>query len=354
MNKDYRAALLAALLTLAGLTAKSGDSTLTFAFMGDIMMGTTFPDDSKGIYLPENDGKDLFRHVSAVIQSADIAAANLEGTLLDTPGKPKRCGDPKLCYAFRTPTSYVNNLVDAGLDFMSVANNHINDMGPEGVTSTLLALKGAGIAAAGQRGAADTAILERDSLLIGFSAFSPCSGSLSILDLEEMRRITAELKDRSDIVVISFHGGAEGPKATRVPHSMETAFGERRGNVEEFAHAAIDAGADIVYGHGPHVTRAMEIYKDRLIIYSLGNFCTPYRMNLNGVTGHAPVVTVVTDREGKFLRGRIHPFVQQKGKGPQPDTAGVVIRNIRTLSELDFPATKPLINPDGTFSSGRN
>ncbi|KKK93514.1 hypothetical protein LCGC14_2692140, partial [marine sediment metagenome] len=60
----------------------------------------------------------------------------------------------------------------------------------------------------------------------------------------------------------------------------EIYLGYDRGNIYEFAHMVVDAGADVVFGHGPHVTRAAEIYKDRFIIYSLGNFCTYRRFNL--------------------------------------------------------------------------
>lgn len=110
--------------------AQSDKGSITFAFAGDIMQGTTFPEDGVS-YLPSNDGKDLFKDVTEILSQADIAAANNEGTLLDRGGTVKRCGDPKLCYAFRTPTSYTSNLVNAGIDFMSIANNHINDSVPK-------------------------------------------------------------------------------------------------------------------------------------------------------------------------------------------------------------------------------
>ena len=97
---------------------------ITLAFTGDIMMGTTYP--TEGSFLPANDGADLFKDVRDVISNADIAAGNLEGTLLDSEGIVKKCGNPELCYAFRMPTRYASHLTDAGFDFMSIANNHIN------------------------------------------------------------------------------------------------------------------------------------------------------------------------------------------------------------------------------------
>ena len=108
----------------------------------------------------------------------------------------------------------------------------------------------------------------------GFAAFAPNNGTVSIHDLDEARRLVSQLDSVSDVVIVSFHGGAEGSKHQHVPRRNEIFYGEDRGNVYDFAHSMIDAGADIVFGHGPHVTRAVDIYKNRFIIYSLGNFCT--------------------------------------------------------------------------------
>lgn len=325
--------------------------SITFALAGDIMMGTDFPPESKGAYLPANDGRNLLDSCRHIFSRATIAAANLEGTMFsDTPAKAKKCFDPKLCYTFRMPSRYVTNLTDAGIDFMSMANNHVNDFGPEGIAATAATLDNAGIAHAGLRASSPHVIITADSLRIGFAAFGHSKGTLSIMDLDEVRTTVSMLNDSCDIVVVSFHGGGEGPKYSHVPHAMEQCFGEKRGDVALFAHTAVDAGADIVYGHGPHVTRAMELYNSRLIIYSLGNFCTPYRVNLTGISGHAPLVTVTTDADGSFLGGRIHPFIQQRGIGPRPDRSGAVISRIADLSRADFPTSPLHISSDGSLS----
>lgn len=329
-------------------TAPSGRG-MTFAFAGDIMQGTTFPEDGVS-YLPANDGKDLFKDVSDVLSKADIAASNNEGTLLDHGGTVKRCGDPKLCYAFRTPTSYASNLVNAGIDFMSIANNHINDFGPEGVRSTENTLRRSGIAFAGLRDRCETAIIDRNGKKIGFAAFGHNKGTLSILDMEEVDRVVKDLKRRADIAVVSFHGGGEGAKFSHVPAGMEQCFGEDRGDLRKFTHRAIDAGADVVYGHGPHVTRGLELYNDRLIIYSLGNFVTPYRVNLKGINGYAPVVTVTVSPDGRFVNGQIHSFIQQRGIGPRKDTTNSVAAHMARLSHEDFPDSPLTITNDGKIS----
>ena len=115
--------------------------------------------------------------------------------------------------------------------------------------------------------------------------------------------LVAELAAKHDIVIVSFHGGAEGNGAEVLPFAREIFAGEDRGNVVEFARAMIDAGADIVLGHGPHVVRPMEIYTDRLIAYSLGNFATYYGISVEGIRGIAPILLVTLDDEGQVRLG---------------------------------------------------
>lgn len=323
---------------------------LTLAFVGDIMMGTTFPEDAGSAYLPANDGANLFADCDSLLRAADITAGNLEGTLLDSGGTPKRCSNPKLCYIFRTPTRYVGNLVNAGFDLLSIANNHANDSGSQGVASTQKTLKEAGIAYAGRAEGARTAIIEKNGYKIGYAAFGHSRGTMSINNLASVKQTISDLKKNSDIVIVSFHGGGEGPKYSHVANATETAFGENRGNVVKFAHAAVDAGADVVYGHGPHVPRAAELYNDHIIFYSLGNFCTPYRISLGGVSGLAPVAVVEIDADGRFIKGKIHSFRQQKGKGPRLDATNEAARQIKRLSATDFPASPLKIATDGTLS----
>lgn len=324
--------------------------TVTMAFVGDVMMGTTFPDSVSGTHLPPESGRRLFDDAGPVLRRADITCGNLEGTLLDGVGRRRPMRNPKTYYVFRTPVAYTENLVAAGFDFMGMANNHVNDFGEPGRRSTMSALRDAGIAFAGLKNRCETAVIERKGLKIGLTQFGHGGNNLDVNDLSELRRVVKELRDTADIVVVSFHGGAEGPAYQHVPHSAETFVGERRGNVEQFAHAAIDAGADVVYGHGPHVPRAAELYKDRIIFYSLGNFCTPYRVSIAGVSGYAPLAEVTIAADGHFLGGRIHSFRQQRGKGPRADSTNAAARLMRRLSAEDFPASPLLIAPDGTLS----
>lgn len=330
---------------------RDGKGGLTIAMAGDIMMGTTFPDDTPR--LPANGGKNLFDAVKPVFAQADVVCGNLEGVLMEPGGKARPMGsNPKTYYIFRMPTAYVNNLVDAGVDFVSVANNHVNDMQEGGRKSTQRVLTDAGIAFAGQTNC-PTAVIERDGKKIGIAAFGHSSNTCHTWEYDQVRRTVEGLDKTCDIVIVSFHGGAEGAECGHVPHKMETYLGEQRGDVEKFAHVAIDAGADVVYGHGPHVTRGVELYKDRFIVYSLGNFCTPYRMSLTGVKGYAPVVTVDVDEDGKFTGGKIHSFIQQPGKGPLADPTDKVARHMRQLTQADFPSSPLRIADDGTITIAR-
>lgn len=323
---------------------------LTLAMVGDIMLGTTYPETPKGAYLPPNDGADVLKDAAPILREVDLALGNLEGSLLDCGGKAKPCSNPATCFAFRIPKRYVRHLVDAGFDYVGIANNHINDFGPEGIASTMATLDSAGIKYSGMAGKCNTAQIIRDGRKIGLVAFGFSRGTLNINNIPEAQRIVRELKRDNDIVVVCFHGGAEGKKHTRVPHKTEVAFGQQRGNVEKFAHAVVDAGADVVYGHSPHVVRGAELYKDRLILYSLGNFATPYRFSITGISGYAPVVTATINADGTFASGKIHSFIQQKGIGPRTDTTCAVAKQMRALSASDFPSSPLVIAPDGTLS----
>ena len=117
----------------------------------------------------------------------------------------------------------------------------------------------------------------------------------------------------------------------------------------ELAHFCIDHGADVVYGHGPHVVRAIEVYKDRFIAYSLGNFCTPYNVSLTGISGYAPVVEININADGSFIDGKIHSFLQTRGVGPRADAAQSVTREIRNLSESDIPQSQAVIDAQGNI-----
>lgn len=323
--------------------AKGG--TLNLAFVGDIMPGTTFPDSR----LPEKDGAKLFKDVDSILTAADVAAGNMEGALADEGETTKKGG--KFSYSFRVPTRYGKLIADAGFDFMSMANNHAFDFGLDGVKSTEATLHSNGIAYSGIGGRKESAIVERNGIRYGFCAFGHNSYTLKHADQENVKRIIGNLREKADIVIVSFHGGAEGTAHKHLPQGKEMFLGENRGDLRNFAHFCIDNGADVVYGHGPHVVRAVELYKNHFIAYSLGNFCTPYGVNISGISGYAPVLQLtVNAADGTFVGGKINSFIQQRGKGPRRDPLNLVAKEIRSLTNADFSNPKLTIANDGTIS----
>ncbi len=317
--------------------------TITVIGVGDIMMGSNYPN---GGALPPNDGSDLFKEVTPILASADITMGNLEGVLLDDGGTAKTCRDPKVCYVFRSPVSYVQNLVNAGFDIMSLANNHAGDFGEVGRKSSMKSLEDAGIIHAGQLNQPFT-VFEKDGIRYGFTAFAPNSNCQSINDLPAARKIVSYLDSLTDIVIVSFHGGAEGPQHQHVPRKHEIFYGEDRGDVYEFSHALIDEGADIVFGHGPHVTRAVEVYKNRFVAYSMGNFCTYGGINVSGINGWSPIIKVYTNSTGDFLKAHITSTYQTPRSSVKIDSQKQVLKRIQQLTREDFPECGVEIDDSG-------
>ncbi|MDH5476398.1 MAG: CapA family protein [Cyclobacteriaceae bacterium] len=320
--------------------------TIHIIGVGDIMMGTNFPNES---YLPPNNGNYLFKDVEDILKNADVTFGNLEGVILNEGGTQKYCKNPKLCYLFRTPEQYMENLVNAGFDVMSTANNHAGDFGEEGRQSSMKLLDSVGIYHAGLL-SQPYVTFKIDGMKYGFAAFSPNTGTSSIHNTSRAIEIIQHLDTISDIVIASFHGGAEGSKYQHVTRKTETFYGENRGNVYTFSHTLIDAGADVIFGHGPHVTRAIEIYKKRFIAYSLGNFCTYARFNLSGDNGLAPIVNVATNSSGEFLKASITPIVQYRPGGPKIDSQKRVIQRLIELTKKDFPEVPIKIDPSGIIT----
>ena len=318
--------------------------TMTIAMCGDIMMGTTFPSEQ----LPANDGRDLFKDTKEYTLAADLAVGNLEGAVCD--GGTSTKGNGPNSYSFRMPTRFGPLLTDAGYDYLSMANNHANDFDQQGIESTERVLTEQGIKFSGIKGRVESAVVERNGVRYGLCAFGHNSYTLRHKDLATVKRIIDDLKEKSDIVIVSFHGGAEGRTKNHLPHGTETFLGEDRGSLREFAHFCIDNGVDVVFGHGPHVVRCMEVYKGKFIAYSLGNFCTPYGMSLTGISGFSPVVTIQIGKDGSFLQGKIHSFIQQKGIGPRKDATHAVAREIKSLTESDIKGSPIRIDTEGNIT----
>jgi poly-gamma-glutamate capsule biosynthesis protein CapA/YwtB (metallophosphatase superfamily) len=328
--------------------APQDKGAITIAAVGDIMLGSPYPNDTR---MPPKDGADLLKDVTTILSAADIAFGNLEGPMTDGGVSSKCSPGSTQCYAFRVPTRYGKYLKDAGFDVMSLANNHAGDFGDKGRTDTRATLDALGIKHAGSsRAAYSTTYLDVNGLKVAFIGFAHNSFVPNVNELAAAGQLVREADKKADIVVVSFHGGAEGTGAQHVPNRTEIFAGEARGNLPLFARTVIDAGADLVLGHGPHVMRGMEMYKDRLIAYSLGNFATYGWFRLVGEMGMTMILETRLDRDGKFVSGKIHSG-KQEGLGiPVLDLTAASVRLVRDLSKADFPTTAPKIADDGTIT----
>ncbi len=295
-----------------------------------MMIGTDYPED----HLPDDDGVSFLNAVAPILLSADIAFGNLESVLADGGEPGKTCRNLAACYLFRSPTRYANHYRDAGFDVLSLANNHARDFGEDGRTETMQALDAAGIYHSGREG--EFASFKINETTVAVLAYAVTIDSNMMLDYELAEQTVAAFAESHDIVIVSFHGGAEGAAMMHVPFAEEEYFGEPRGDVAFFARCMVDAGADLVVGHGPHVLRGIELYKDRLIAYSLGNFATYYGISVDGVKGIAAILLTTLDGNGRFIEGEIVSTVQLRPDGPSIDDQQRALNLIRGLSIEDF------------------
>ncbi len=320
------------------------DTLISIVAVGDMMLGSNFPDLN---CLPEKETL-LLKPVWPFLQNSDITFGNLEGTILNSGGELKNCKDWSKCYAFRQPEYFTDQLKEAGFDILSIANNHMGDFGNTGRKNTIRVLKEKGFKFAGLEDCPwDTLTVK--GLKIGFTAFAPNTACIQITDLVRAKEIVSKLKKECDIVIVSFHGGAEGSGKTHITRKDEIFYDENRGNVYNFARVVIDAGADLVLGHGPHVTRAIDSYKGRFIAYSMGNFCTYNRFNLSGVNGIAPIFQLKLTRKGEFVNGNVISIKQLGEGGPILDDSQGAFEQIKSLTTEDLPELKVEYGEKGFF-----
>jgi hypothetical protein len=244
------------------------------------------------------------------------------------------------------PNHYVNYFKEAGFDILSIANNHVGDFGEKGRENTVKLLVDNEIKFAGLTKYPFTTF-EKNGIKYGFCAFAPNNGTIDINDSKNAATIVQHLDSICDIVIVSFHGGAEGSTRSHITRSDEIFLGENRGNPYKFARTVIDAGADVVFGHGPHVTRGIDIYKGRFIAYSMGNFATYGRFNLKGLCGIAPIIKLFVNKKGEFLSGNIYSIKQIGEGGPIIDNDQMALKEVINLTQSDIPESPIIIKPNG-------
>ena len=311
----------------------------TVATVGDIMPG------AYDYGLPSDGGRGTFAGLGRSLD-AQLTLGNLEGALTRR-ASSKCAGSGGACYVFRMPSAYAPVLRRAGFDVLNLANNHALDAGYGGLRDTQRALRAGGIRPAGVAGTITR--LRAGELDVAVVGFGTNEGGNRLTDVASARALVRRAGRRADIVIVTFHGGAEGAGAQRVPPASETFLGVARGNLRSFAHAVVDAGADLVVGHGPHVLRGMEVRRGRLIAYSLGNFVGYRAFNLRGPNGVSTVLRATLDARGCLREARAVP-ARLTGFG-RPQLGGQAVSTLRRLSQLDFGPRAPWIAPDGRIAA---
>lgn len=318
---------------------KIPEGVVAIVATGDIVMGST-PN------LPSDGGRSFFSDVETDL-AGDVVLGNLEGTLSTEGGS--KCGKGSTnCFAFQTPPSYARWLQGAGFTVMNLANNHAYDFGAAGLRQTTDALAGVGLEWTGRPG--QITVQNVGGIRIAVVGFAPYPWAQSLTDIAAAKKLVRKAARSADVVVVTMHAGAEGSDRQHVKRGTELFLGENRGDSMRFAHAVVDAGADLVVGSGPHVLRGMEWYKGRLIAYSLGNFAGYKVFSLGGPLSTSGILRVTLRGDGKFEAGRLVP-THLVGPGlPAIDPAEAAHGAVRTLSRQDFGARAVKISRDGILS----
>ena len=187
--------------------------------------------------------------------------------------------------------------------------------------------------------------MRRNGLRIALLGFAPYRWATRLEQVRVAQALVRKAAAQADLVVVAMHAGAEGSGATHVPRGTETFLGENRGDSRRFAHAVIDAGADLVVGSGPHVIRGMERYHGRLIAYSTGNFAGYKNFGTGGTLSLSAILRVHAARRRR-LRRRHWVSLRLDGNAlPHPDPSNASARLVAQLSREDFGVVRGARSP---------
>jgi poly-gamma-glutamate capsule biosynthesis protein CapA/YwtB (metallophosphatase superfamily) len=313
---------------------------LTIKAVGDIVAGTNYPD----YRLPANPNQLLPNSVRNLLQDSDILFGNYESTLTNHPYSSKDVSKG-MVFAFRSPPEYSKLFSQVGFDVMSVANNHAMDFGLVGFQDTIKNLNSAGVKAVGAKNQIVYSQVKNIPVAwIGFCFYDYCN---KVQDIGKAQALVKQARQNAKIVIISMHVGSEGKDALNVRNQTEFFYGENRGNSLQFARAMVDSGADLILGHGPHVPRAVEVYKGKLIAYSLGNFLGYKTFSTTGDKGKSMILEAMLNQDGDFVSGKIISIQLDKQGIPQVDKYNQTSKLVNLLTKNNFPNGKLMINAQG-------
>ncbi len=326
-----------------------------FCAGGDVSLGTNldttwsigrFADGDRVRALP--DPFALLAPILPLVADANIILLNVEGAIGSGPAPRKCARRSTLCYAFRQQPAVakaLRHVNDSAFVVGNVANNHAHDAGEPGLAETLRLLGEAGVLATGADTLA-TAVPVGDGDTIAVLGFSPWSVG-GITDLDAVRRHVARAAARYGRVIVTMHIGAEGEPARHTVDKIERFAGENRGNSVAFAGAAVDGGASIVIGSGPHVLRAIEWRGSALVAHSLGNLVTYGPFNHATYTDHGALLCATLGADGSVRDAVLRSTLQRTPGYVQADPDNLGAHDIAELSKRDFPATGADISPSG-------
>jgi poly-gamma-glutamate capsule biosynthesis protein CapA/YwtB (metallophosphatase superfamily) len=314
--------------------------TITVQAVGDVIPGTNYPN----YRLPSDRNQLIPNSVRAYLQRADLLFGNFESSLTKYPYSSKDISQGQV-FAFRSPPSYAQLFADVGFKVMNIANNHAQDFGMVGFQDTVKNLKAVGIETLGHKN--QILLLQVNNVPVAMIGFAPYEFYNSIHDLETAKALVQQAKIQASIVIVSMHAGAEGTSALRVQDKTEFFYGENRGNSIQFARNMIDAGADLVIGHGPHVPRALEMYNGKLIAYSLGNFLGYRTLSTAAQTGYSMILEAKLNSKGDLVSSKIIPVHLNRQGIPHIDQRFRTVGLLRYLISKDFPNDQVKINKKG-------
>lgn len=237
--------------------------TTTIIFGGDVML-------SRNVGQKMEKYKDWswpFKNISGLMSSAELTVINLESPITASGSHLVKTGS----FSFNADPKAIAGLKSAGVDIVSLANNHILNQGAKGISDTRRTLADNQIAFAGaglnESAAREPVIKEINQIKFGFLSYAyPDDSSvattktpgLANMDIKKMADDISKLKTQADVIIVLMHAGTEYKNSPNLQQ-------------QNFARAAIDAGADLVVGHHPHWVQSVEVYKNKPILYSLGN-----------------------------------------------------------------------------------
>jgi hypothetical protein len=294
------------------------------------------------------DPRGLLEPLRPLLRDADVVLWNVEGAIGDGPVNRRKCAPGSTsCYAFRMPAAAAGALrgvaAESATVVANVANNHARDDGDVGRRITVRLLAQAGVLATGVDTLATEAVTARGDT-VAFLGFAQWAGP-DPRDTPAVRRHVRRAAERYPRLVVTMHMGAEGRGRQNTRDAREASFGEDRGNVVAFARAAVESGADLVIGHGPHVMRAVQWRDGALVFYSLGNLATYGPFSLGEPLNRGGLACAVLDGDGGIRRAELRSTRQLAPGMVQPDARRRAAVLADSLGQVDFPGTAARLDP---------